>query len=467
MSIGTRWRKLALAGLALSAAAIAATSMQADAGDAVILVDPARRFQALEGWEVSIRGWEQNKAEDRYDPTWRQESEEVVRRLVEDAGINRVRLEVHSAVEAKTDHWRRFVDGEETYASWSEIRYANENDNKDPFTLDPEGFHWSELDAKVEAILLPMQALLAERGERLFVNLCIVDFRKGDHGELDLAAKPQEYAELVLAAFEHLKSKYGLAPDALEIMLEPENAQGWRPERLGPAIKAAKKRLAAAGHHPQIIGPSTVAAKNAVRYFDAAQRGGAGIDVLSYHSYDFPKDDVRAAIARRAEQAGVKTAMLEHLKADVSELHRDLTVANASAWQQWAIANFADNGHNLLVADLSKPKGERLRLARRTRFLSQIWRHARIGDVRVDAHSSDPELKPLAFVKPDGSLVVAVIAGAQREFAIEGLAPGDYAIEMTTDGARAKDAGLIAVGADGVARVSIPARGVVAIFPAQ
>lgn len=459
--------KIALAALTAGLAVMAIATVASRASDASeITVDLSSRFQTLSGWEVTLRGWEQNKRENRYDASWPGEMPEIAAALVDEVGLNRVRLEVHSNVENPVDYWTRYISGEETQLSWSDHLYEKVNDNDDPFAADPAGFQWSQLDYNVEKILTPIRDRLAARGEKLFISLCFVDFMKGGQGTLNLAAKPEEYAELIAAAFDHLKDKYGLTPDALEIVLEPENSGPWRPERLGPAIKAATKRLAAKGVHPQIIAPSTKLAKNAVRYFNAARQSGAKIDVLSYHSYDMPSDYVRQQIGWQEKQAGVETAMLEHLFADVEEFYRDMTIANVSSWQQWAIANFTDSGKYLLVADLSKPEGERIRLAGRTRLLAQIWRHARIGDVRIGATTADAALKPLAFVRPDGGVVVSVIVDAPRAFSIAGLPAGSYAVERTTAQFPAEEAGTITVGGDGLAGLSMPGRGVVTIIEA-
>jgi len=452
---------------AMIALAIAVAGAACAAGsDPDIVIDPATRYQTLTGWEVSIRGWDQDKIGNRYDPTWREESAGIARMLVDDIGVNRLRLEVRSNTENPVDYWARYVNGEETYLSWHDRNYEKVNDNKDPFVADPAGFQWSGLDYSVDTILLPVRDRLAARGEKLFVTLCFVDFRTGSQGTLSFAEKPEEYAELIAASFDHLKAKYDLTPDALEIVLEPENSGAWKAERLAPAIRAATKRLAKKGYRPQIIGPSTKLAKNAVPYFAAASHAGAKIDVLSYHSYDRPSDEVRRAIARQARVSHVDTAMLEHVAADVDEFYRDMTIANVSSWQQWAIAHVLNNNKYLLVADLSKPEGARISVAARARPLAQIWRHARIGDVRVEAVASDPSLKPLAFVRPDGTLSVSVIADSARDFSLRGLPAGVYAIERTTAADLAKSAGSVTVGDDGRAHLSMPARGVITLSPA-
>lgn len=450
--------------MTLAPASRQAAAASVDGAD--IRVDPSRRYQTLSGWEVPIRGWEQDKVNDRYDGSWREARNEVARALVDDVGVNRLRLEVRSNAENRTDYWTRYVKGEETYYSWHNRNYEKHNDNDDPHAADMSGFQWAEMDFGVETLVRPMRDLLAARGEKLFLTLCFVDFNKGGLGSLNYAANPEEYAELIAASFDHLQEKYGFTPDALEVVLEPENSGPWRAGRLAPAINAATKRLAKKGYDPLVIAPSTKSAKNAAAYFLAASHAGARIDVLSYHSYDNPSDDVRRAIARQASASGVPTAMLEHFSADIDEFYRDMTIANVSAWQQWAIANRMDNGKYLLVADLSKPEGERLRLAAKTRPLAQIWRHARIGDVRVEAVAADPTLKPLAFARPDGTLSVSVIVDGAREFSLQGLPAGVYEIERTTNAELANPAGNVTVGDDGRAHLSMSARGAITLSPA-
>ncbi len=453
------------AGLAsLGAVVSLPRSVEASTAPADIDVDTTKRFQPMEGWEVTVRGWDINKIEDRFDPSFAENMDEVADVLVDRAGVNRLRLELGTNAESPVDHWTPFERGEVTHTVWQAQMYENHNDNKNPFVVDPAGFQWSALDYKVEKIVLPVRAALAARGEKLFLNLCVVDFAKGGLGSLDVAVKPEEYAELVVAAFDHLKSKYALTPDALEITLEPENAGTWKAERFGPAIKAVSKRLAAKGFAPQIIAPSTTRASNAVPYFNTALRSGAKIDVLAYHSYDRPGDDIRREIGRTAAAAGVKTAMLEHLRADVNEFYRDMTIANVSSWQQWAIAHFKDDGKYLLVADLAKPKGKRVRLGTRTRMLAQVWRHARIDDVRIGAASADPALKPLAFLRPDGGVALSVIVDRPAEFTVGGLPAGVYEIERTTPQKPGESAGTATVGDDGRAALSMQSPGVLTIY---
>ena len=135
--------------------------------------------------------------------------------------------------------------GRSGYEKAKSHRYENINDNDDPNVLNESGFQFAELDYRVEKILLPIKRLVEANGEKLFVNLCYVDFGKHTKwkGNLSHARQPLEYAELIHVTFEHLKRKYGIVPDALEIVLEPENSEDWRGREIGAAMVAAAKRL--------------------------------------------------------------------------------------------------------------------------------------------------------------------------------------------------------------------------------
>ena len=65
----------------------------------------------MSGWEVTARLWETNKIENRYDPSWEEHRDEIFARLVNELGINRVRIELKSGAENPVDYWALFRDG--------------------------------------------------------------------------------------------------------------------------------------------------------------------------------------------------------------------------------------------------------------------------------------------------------------------------------------------------------------------
>jgi hypothetical protein len=456
----------------LLAIALAACESAAPQARTQVTINPQQTFQTMSGWEVTARLWEQNKDENRYDAAWLSVQDEILDRLVNDVGVNRIRIEIRSGMENPIDYWARFVAGELTYREFRSHYYEKINDNADPRALNPAGFQFSQLDYQVQHLVQPLQQRLQVRGERLFVNLCFVDFRPaGSHGNMQHALAPAEYAELLLAAFEHLRERYGLTPDAVEVILEPENTQHWGGAQIGQGMAAAAARLAEASYRPEFIAPSTTHARRAGEFFDAmiAQPGAAeALTTFSYHSYDNPDDSVRAAIWERADRAQVSTAMLEHLPSDASELYRDVTVANVSAWQQYGVAHLDTSardrqGAYLLLVDPRAPDGRRVRMASRTGGLAQVFRNVRMGAVRIGATSDHPSVRVTAFSNPDGSHAAILLSSRRGAVSLSGLPAGVY--EASFAPANQPPRGLpditIAEGEPGT--VNIPGEGVFAL----
>ena len=124
--------------------------------------------------------------------------------------------------------------------------------------------------------------------------------------------------------FDHLKTKYGITPDALEIVLEPENTSDWNDgAQVGPGAVAAAARLEAAGYTPQFIAPSTVSASQrrpVLQRRDHRQRRrepllDAVVSPLSLRR-------LRGHLPG-GTRAGVQTGMLEFFTASVDDLVQD------------------------------------------------------------------------------------------------------------------------------------------------
>src|SRR6185369_9249025 len=282
-------RITALAGVLLIVAIAFGGYTVANPEPAEVVVNPATTYQTMKGWEATARLWETNKEEDRYDASWLDFRDQIFDRLVNELGIDRVRLELKSGAENPVDYWTKFQKGEIGYKEFRRHYYEKINDNDSPDLINPAGFQFSALDYQVEQIILPLTKRVEANGERLFINLNYVDFSQtSEKSTLSHALNPEEYAELIYAAFVHLKEKYNLIPDALEIVLEPDNTDQWRGKQIGEAAVAAVRRLKAAGFSPEIIAPSTAAAQAASSYFDdltSVAGASALISTLSYHRY--------------------------------------------------------------------------------------------------------------------------------------------------------------------------------------
>ena len=406
----------------------------------------ALTHQTMMGWEGTAQLGQGHCS------TFNQYRAEVINRLANELGINRVRVELHSGTENTVD----WVGG---------VRYGIINDNADPHVMDSAGFHFSQLDFAIDHIVEPMRQALTARGERLYVNLNYVDFGKST---FEHSSDPQEYGELLLAAFEHIRAKYGWVPDAVEAILEPDQTPNWRAREIGQAIVAAGDRLAAAGFRPAFIAPSNKNMTKALLAFDsmmAMPRVRDYLTDLAYHRYSGVSTATLAAIGERTRQFGIRTGMLEHLSADHHELHADLTAGRNSTWQRYTLAYCGKTpGGSYYWIDESNRSAPRVVLNEKVAFLSQYFRFVRFGAVRIGALSGDERFDPVAFRNTNGKHVVVVRATAGGSFGVRMLPPGTYGIKYTTSSAALVDQPDQTIAAGETLSTAIPAAGVLTIY---
>jgi hypothetical protein len=387
-----------------------------------------------------------------------------VNRVVNELGINRVRLETRSGHENPVDHYTAYRNSHQPSA-WYPYRYEAINDNDDPAVAREGGFQFAELDHKVEVVIAPMRALLAARGERLYVNLTYVDFIASAWKQ---SSSPAEYAELIHAAFLHLQSRYGFVPDAVEIILEPDNTQNWTAEVIGRAIVAAGDRLKAAGFRPAFIAPSNTNMRSALEYLNGVVSVPRVLEYLTdvaYHRYAGVSSQTVAALAARGNELGLRTAMLEHIESTYHDLHEDLRLGQNSAWQQFTLAYCGpDNGAHYYFFDENVQSGSSAVMGDRTRYFRQYFSFVRLNARRIGAVSGDSRLDPLAFRNVNGKVVVIVKTTTGAPVAINRLPPGTYGVTYTTASESFVAGSDIAVGSSGTLRVTMPGAGVITIY---
>jgi hypothetical protein len=402
--------------LALACAACGGTD------PALITVDPARTFQVISGWEANAQ-----MGGAAATPAMR----DSILTLAADLGITRLRVEAKSAYENTTPP--ALPDGMAATGSTAERcgRYFAVNDNDDPETIDWSGFRFASLDSTIENAVLPLAAKLEARGGKLYLNVNYVSFILQCGGDVAYVHEdPREYAEFALATFLHLRDRYGLVPDAWEMILEPDNSR-WRGETIGRALVETARVLEAHGFRPEFIAPSNTNMATAITDFDAmvAVPGVLGrLSEFSYHRYGGVSDDNLRAIAERGARYGVRTSMLEHMGSGQDDLHDDLVLANASAWQQFTLAYpTKDNGAQYFIID-----GSSIRMGSRTGPLGQYFRHVRPGAVRLDATTTDAAFAPVAFRNEDGSLAVIVKTDRAGRIRVAGLPAGRWEVTYAT-----------------------------------
>jgi O-glycosyl hydrolase len=176
-------------------------------------------------------------------------------------------------------------------------------------------------------------------------------------------------------------------------------------------------------------------------------------------------EKVLPQIAERAKRYGLDTAMLEHLTGGAAELHDDLTKANVSSWQQWAIATnslqAANRGGYYYHLDSSSRNKPALNMAVKTRELMQYFRFVRAGAVRIGATSSDASRKAVAFRNVNDTHVVVVQGRGPATISIAGLPGGTYGVRYTTAAETGRDLPARRVEAGQALIAQLPAKGVI------
>lgn len=442
----------------------------------VVTLDTSKKYQTITGWEVTARAWETNKEEDRFDASWEAYAPELLSRMVNELGINQVRLEIASGAENPVSYWSKFRRGEIGYLEIKKHYYEKINDNSDPLIANPEGFQFAALDYKVEKMVLPMKRLVEANGEKLRINFCYVDFKWTEaKGTLEHALHPDEYAELIATAFEHLRQKFELVPDSLEIILEPDNTVGWRGAQIGAGMVAAVDRLAKLGFHPQVIAPSTASPHEATRYFDdmlTVPGVSKSLWMYSYHRYSpIPATLAIPGILKRAKQHHVLTGMLEHTDGTVDELYEDLTGFNASGWQMYGIAvpyppepSAMEGGGYYYFVNRSAAPRSRVVLSKRSQLFAPYFRHVRAGARRLGAESNNARKDPAFFRNLDGKHVLVIKSRFEGAIEVRGLPAGEYAMSTSTSLGGRLMLPDVTVPPGGPVLIGAPARSVLALW---
>jgi hypothetical protein len=426
-------------------------------GQANITLSEATTFQTIDGWEGTIAlDWA---------PGYASKITEGIQRAVDELGMDRVRLEIQASAENTTSVWAQYESGAIPYEQYRCRRYTVVNDDSNPNTINPAGFHWERLDDQIDLIIVPMRNYLASKGRALWVNLAYVAFTSQINpaicsGSYQVHTTPGEYAEYVLATYQHMQSKYGFAPDSWQVMLEPDAVTQWANGQLiGQTIVASAARLQAAGFTPRFVAPSVTNMANALPYLNAINTVSGATNLIyevSYHRYQDRSVSTLQALADRARQLGRKTAMLEWWVTQEyhNDLHDDLTVGNDSSWQGKSLMTlFKDpstTGGVLVVQD-------------NVRYTMQYFRAVRRDAVRFQATSTVAEFQPIAFRNPDGSRTVVIKATGGGSVVVGGLPAGSYSVSWAVGSGSSRLSSPIAVTAGSTLSTTMPGAGVMTI----
>jgi hypothetical protein len=411
-------------------------------GDGTILVNSTQQFQTIHGWEAAVLATVSDYS-GISDAQWGA----IFDMSTTELNVTRARLEIRSGTEG------------------SGTNYNIVNDNGDPNVINPNGFNWTTLDFEIDRLVGPWRKRVSAAGMQPYVVLTYVDFGSSSFEHYQ---NPQEYAEFMLAVFQHMQGKYGFVPQGIEAMLEPNDVSGWSPVALANAIVAAGQRLQANGFSvPEFIAPSTSNLDHFRPYVDemmANPAAAALIKEFSYHRYGGANEANYEAIVARAAQHGKRTSMLEYWTPELSHRHlsEDLTLGRASAWQKGVFAdNFGCTFSHYIRLVNGAPE-----LCPTSRLLRQYMKYIRPGARRIGATSSNPVFVPVAFINTDGRYAVVVKAeGGGGPFTVAGLPAGTYAVSWTENGGQQATTQLadVTIGAGQVLATTLPVEGALTI----
>ena len=395
-----------------------------------IVIDQGITYQKFSGWEsASFITSDCNPYYDRL-------RDALLPYLVDSIGITRLRLEVRSGSEHTFDNYQKWLDNgcpsgtDATYLNWRESRYATVNDNNDT-SINLSGFFFNELDMRMEKVVLPFINYLSKRGVKPHINLCYVAFTSQIKNGSYIHDNADEYSEFVLATYLHLFNKYRFTPDSWEILLEPDNVPQWSGNLIGQAIVKAAARLKKHGFKPNFIAPSNTNMTNAVKYFDDLIKVNGVLDFLdeiSYHRYGGVSLQSLKALADRALKYNKKTSMLEWWfdNANYKILHEDITVGNASSFQQATISGYFD-------IDESKPENPKIKIKDITQYNRIYYVAIKPDAIRTGASSSNQKISPVAAKNADGSFAVILKSDIDTVINLRNIPNGNYSVIVTND----------------------------------
>lgn len=396
----------------------------------MITVDMGITYQTIGHWENG-----------GYLPTGLEKyiTEDLVDLTVDSLGINRLRLEIRSGSENPSDFYQLYQDSLVDYDTWRSMRYATVNDNEDPDSINWDGFHFTEMDQRIESLVIPIRNRLLNNGTDLYINLCIVAFTgqlNGGSGGMIVHQDPEEYAEFVEAIFLHMENKYGFVPNAVEVILEPDVAKFGNGVLVGECMVAAGERLDKMNYHPDFIACSNTNLFNALGRWYTELTSVPGVSdywsEYSFHAYAGRTDDNLIQIATNAKLNNVTSSMLEWWNNGhrFDYLHKCLKLANNSSYQfkgsfgtvdnDWnnGLLQIKDNGNNNYSLDLQPP----------VKYFRHYFGLIRPGAVRFYVESDTSFIDPIGFMNTDGHVVINLFTSSAGEAKIQGLPEGKYKV---------------------------------------
>lgn len=334
------------------------------------------------------------------------------------------------------------------------------NDDGDPYHIHWASFKTARTDAFVAKVLLPFKRRVEANGEPFSLYVSPSFFDGGSSGSVPawLLHSPAEYAEWATAMLLHLRNKHGIVADYYCICNEAGNNNPFTPQAVSPMIKVLGPSLKALGFPTRIQFPECVNANTSWNYIRAVQKDEEMWDfvgLVSYHLYG--NNSERPNIRDFAWRKGLPTGQTEFMGLTIQHLYEDFTEGGVSFWEFYALNDFL------------RLNPSRTWFAHAPAFweFRQVIRYVRPGAVRIEATSSDPSLRCLAFVKGGATTVVLLNTSppAQaRRVRLRGLPPGTYGLSWSAGGVYHEE-GVRRMGDSGEDVLEVPPGAVATLYP--
>ncbi len=407
-----------------------------------ISINPLIQYQTIKGWGGT--GGQNTQFEGT--PTYL--INQIINESVDGLGLTGLRYECYQGSYSQS------------YAMCRSWEWTN--DNGSPDTTIWGAFDTTAVDYYMQNLFVPWKNKVVSNGEPFSFYESPSWYLNGSTGDIPafLRYSPGEYAEYLISNLHYLKNKYGLTADFVTMCNEAGNNNVFTPQLVDTMMQTVGARLLTSGLSTKIQFPECVSAQTTWNYIQALQNDATVwpyIKCLSYHLYG-TNDPYRSLIENFAQSKGIPTAQTEYVGLGIDLLFQDLTLGGVSYWDFYGNGDYMPlNANNTWFTHGAKFWTTR-----------QLIRHVRPGAIRIDASSSDPSIKSIAFI--NGGQITTIIlndsaTSITQNVTISGLPAGNYAVGQTTGAGAYSELGVVNVGGSGNLTVSAKAQTVMAIYP--
>lgn len=407
--------------------------------DVDVTLDPNVQHQTILGWGAAS-----------WSPPWASQllRDAIIREAVNELGLTRLRLELPSGNRS------------------NEMAWEQENDDWDPMNINWSAFNTAAADKRITEMVIPFKQAVEANGGPFNVYVSPSLFNGGSSGAAPgwLLNNPGEYAEFALAYLLNLRDVHGIEADFYCILNEAGNNNPFNASVVAQMIKTLGPRLRAADFSTTIQFPESINARTAWNNYIQRVMGDDEVweyvGCLSYHLYG-TNDPYRSQIGNLGASMDIPTAQTEYMNLNMNHLYDDLTLGLVSYWEIYGLGQ-------CLQWNLNNTSFSRIRQYWNFR---QVIHFVRPGAVRIEAVSSDSNLRCLAFDQNGGITVVLINGSGPQTAHLNNLPADTYGVCQSVSAGAYRELGLQTVAeagrsaGTGTLTLSVPSNTVMTVYP--